>query len=597
MGEWGNGQTRYEIVESLGKSHNGQTVLAQIILPNTSPIPVVIKQIYRPPEPLDTLTKRLKTVGQHPQLPALIDSWQSPDGQFLAFEHITAPNIIQAEPPPWTATQIETELLSLLPVLEHLHSFRLVHGDIRPANIRQASHNQPPVLVDLPITQRLNKQNSTLATTGGDAAYAAPEQALGQLVYASDLYSLGLVAIHLLTGLAPFDLYSVAENRWFWPDLVTAPLPKTLSRVLHKLLERSLERRYASADQVLTDLKKSPAVSFLDKVGSLLPDPDFLPRLQVPKRFLSPSVSLTPAASGPTGQSALQISWNLLYQLTPGITPALALQGKILALGTSTGSVLICDLAAGAEIYALGGRHHRDRITALAIHPQGHTLYSASSDGTVKLWDLSRGHLNHTLTQPGWLPTDLAMAPPYLVVGDGSGLITLWDLEQLTPSHRFNQHQDWVSAIATNGSRLASISRDRTLRLWSIPDKKLMETWPISQSQALALHPSGNYGIVGNDQGQVDVWTVGSLAKPERLCQEKDSITALALSPDARLLAVGTDGNALRIYQGASGQRVSELTQGWGVVAISFDGHTLVSSSQDETVTVWRRMPQGLARD
>lgn len=578
----------YNIVECLGKGQNGQTDLAHIFTPNSSPTSVVIKQIYRSSEPLDVLTKRLKAVGQHPQLPALLDSWQSPDGQFLVFEHITAPSI-QARTLPWTAPQVETELLSLLPVLEYLHSFRLVHGDIRPANIRQASPDQPPILVDLRITQRLNQQNPTLAATGGDAAYAAPEQALGRLVYASDLYSLGLVAIHLLTGLAPFDLYSVADNRWIWPDLVTAPLPKNLSQVLHKLLERSLERRYSSADQVIADLKKTSAVSLLDKARSLLPAPDSLSRLQLPERLLSIADTSKTAALPSTEPSVPQISWHLLYQLTPGLTTALALQENILALGTHTGRVLICDLASGAEIFTLAGRHHCDRITALAIPPQGHTLYSASSDGTVKLWDLSRGNLLHTLTQPGWLPTDLAMAPPYLIVSDGGGHITLWDLEQLTSSHSFNQHQDWVSAIAASNNRLASISRDLTLRLWSIPDKKLIDTLPIGPSQALALHPSGNYGIVGNDQGQVDVWTVGSSTKPVRLCQVKDSITSLALSPDARLLAVGTDGNTLRVYQGVSGECVSELTQGWGVVAISFDGQTLVSSSQDETVTVWRR--------
>lgn len=580
----------YTIVKCLGKGQNGQTDLAHILTPKSSPTSVVIKQIYRPSELLDTLTQRLKTVGQHPQLPALLDSWQSPDGQFLVFEHIAFPSL-QTHTPPWTAAQIETELLSLLPVLEHLHSFRLVHGDIRPANIRQASPDQPPILVDLRITQRLNKRNPALAATGGDAAYAAPEQALGRLVYASDLYSLGLVAIHLLTGLAPFDLYSVADNRWIWPDLVTAPLPKNLSQVLHKLLERSLEHRYSSADQVIADLKKNTAVSLLNKARSLLPTPDSLQHLQLPERLLAIADTSKTAALPATKQSVPQISWHLLYQLTPGTTTSLALKGTILALGTHTGRVLICDLASEAEIFTLEGRQHRDRITALAIHPQGHTLYSASSDGTVKLWNLSRGDLLHTLTQPGWLPTDLAVALPYLIVGDGSGHITLWDLEQLTPSHRFNQHQDWVSAIAASNNRLASISRDRTLRLWSIPEKNLIDTLSIGPSQALALHPSGNYGIVGNDQGQVDVWTIGSSAQPERLCQVDDSITSLALSPDARLLAVGTDGNTLRVYQGASGDCVSELTQGWGVVAIAFDGQTLVSSSQDETVTIWRRIP------
>ena len=175
------------------------------------------------------------------------------------------------------------------------------------------------------------------------------------------------------------------------------------------------------------------------------------------------------------------------------------------------------------------------------------------------------------------------------MVGDGTGHITLWDLDSLAQRHSFNQHQDWVSAIAASGQRLVSISRDRTLRLWSLAERCLLETIPIGQSEALALHPSGDHVIMGNAQGEVDVWHSQNPTTPDRLCTLEDGITALALSPDARLLAVGTDGNVLRVYQGTSGQCVSELPQGWGVVAIAFDGHTLVSSSQDETVTLWQR--------
>ncbi|NEP57780.1 MAG: hypothetical protein F6K31_12280 [Symploca sp. SIO2G7] len=569
----------YTIVKHLGKGRSGQTNLART---TTSEQFVVIKQLYQPQTSLDAVTQRLKSVGNHPQLPALVDSWQIGKSQFFAFAYIAAPAITQAESAPWSLAQVENWLLSLLSVLEYLHSFRLVHGDIRPANIRQGP---PPILVDFRITQQLDRQIKPLA--GGDAAYGAPEQALGQLVYASDLYSLGLVAIHLLTGLAPFDLYSAVEDRWIWPQLVTEPLPQNLSQVLHKLLEQSLDNRYTSAAQAITDLKQSSAPSFLERARSLLPPGaiplELLTKLQSYSVPNSQQVKLAPVA--------LQIHWQPLYRFTLGITTALALQANILAMGTKTGAVLVCDLAAGDRVYTLEGRPHRDRITALVFHPQTPILFSACSDGTVKLWDLASGKLMQTLSQPGWQPTDLAITPPYLVVGDGSGYITLWELERLTVSHSFNQHQDWVSALATNGERLASISRDRTLRLWLPPERRLLETLRIGPSQGVAIHPEGEYVIVGSGS-DVDVWQMGNPATSQRLCSAEEGITTLALSPDARLLAVGTGGNAVRVYEGASGQCVSELAQGWGVVAVVFDGHTLVSSSQDETTTVWQRTPR-----
>ncbi|MBT9311834.1 protein kinase domain-containing protein [Leptothoe kymatousa] len=568
--------SRYELLKPLGKGHHGQTDLARFTHGN-GPQLRVVKQIYRPQEPLQTLTQRLRSVTQHPQVPTLLDSWQTDNGQFFAFEHVTAPAIPQAEPPPWSPSQVVAWLLSLLSLLEHLHSFRLVHGDIRPANIRQGPR---PILVDFRITQRIDRQ--ALAMTGGDAAYAAPEQALGSLIYASDLYSLGLVAVHLLTGLAPFDLYSVADNRWIWPDLLVAPLPKTLGRVLDKLLERSLEKRYARAEEVIADLKRSPTEALLNRAKSLLPTKGAIPNpLNVVRP--APPKELAPAAN--------LVAWQPLYQLTPGITTALALQATTLAMGTSTGQVLVCDLATATDIHPLTGRGHRDRIVALAFHPQRPILYSASGDGTVKLWDLNQGKLLHTLTQSGWQPTDLTIAFPYLIVSDSTGLITVWTVDPLNIHHRFNQHQDGVNGIAAKGERLASVGRDRTLRIWSLAAKGLLNTLPIQSSQGIALHPGGYYAIVGDDQGGVNVWPLGQPDKPTPFCATSDSVTALALSPDARLLAVGTDGNALRIYDG-SGQCVSTLAQGWGVLALAFDGHTLVSGSQDETVTIWqRKMP------
>ncbi|MGD1950884.1 MAG: hypothetical protein ACFB14_14720 [Leptolyngbyaceae cyanobacterium] len=555
----------YEVVETLGKGQTGQTILAR-----DAASLVVIKQLYQPHNSLEVLSQRLQAMGQHPQLPTLLDSWQTPDGQFFVFEYVVAPLVDRAIP--WLPAQVASFLLSLLPVLEHIHSFRLLHGDIRPTNIRQTrSQHQQLILVDCRIARR----------TLGDAAYGAPEQALGKPVYASDLYSLGLVAVHLLTGLAPFDLYSITDQRWIWPDLITESVPPSLSKVLNRLLERSLDRRYTSASQALADLKESPA-RLLDKARSLLLKPASLP-LQVAKKVL-----VAPSDSRVTLPSQ-QVHWQPTYRFTPGIATALALRGQFLAMGTSTGKIFVGDLTSSAEVYTLEGDGHCDRIAALAFHPQILTLYSASSDGTVKQWNLANGQLEQTLSQPGWQPTDLAVAPPYLAVSDSTGHIDLWHLKQLTSYHRFNQHQDWVSAISTSGQRLASSSRDRTLRIWSLPDRRLLETLPIAPSQGLALHPTGNHAIVGNNQGQIDVWHLANPASKDRLCKVDYSITALVLSPDARLLAVGTDGNVVQIYQGASGQCVSELAQGWGVVAISFDGHTLVSSSQDETVTVWQR--------
>jgi serine/threonine protein kinase len=52
----------------------------------------------------------------------------------------------------------------------------------------------------------------------GSAEYCAPEQSMGKPLFISDLYSLGVTYLHLLTGMSPFDLYSPMEGEWVWRD-------------------------------------------------------------------------------------------------------------------------------------------------------------------------------------------------------------------------------------------------------------------------------------------------------------------------------------------------------------------------------------------
>ena len=57
--------------------------------------------------------------------------------------------------------------------------------------------------------------------TVGSPEYTSPEQAQGKAVFASDLYSLGVTCIYLLTQIPPFELFDVANNCWVWRDYLT----------------------------------------------------------------------------------------------------------------------------------------------------------------------------------------------------------------------------------------------------------------------------------------------------------------------------------------------------------------------------------------
>ncbi|NJL85368.1 MAG: protein kinase [Leptolyngbyaceae cyanobacterium SM1_1_3] len=100
--------------------------------------------------------------------------------------------------------QIRALLEQILSVLVFVHQAQVIHRDIKPENILYVESTHTYFLVDFGASKYADVE--TLKQTGtviGSAGYAAPEQMLGQAGFASDLYSLGVTCIHLLTGQHP----------------------------------------------------------------------------------------------------------------------------------------------------------------------------------------------------------------------------------------------------------------------------------------------------------------------------------------------------------------------------------------------------------
>jgi len=97
-------------------------------------------------------------------------------------------------------------------------------------------------------------------TTVGSAEYMAPEQSRGRALPASDLYSLGVTCLQLLTNISPLELFDINNNRWVWRDylLKETAVSVKLGRILDKLIANSVPERYKSAAEVLHFLNAAP---------------------------------------------------------------------------------------------------------------------------------------------------------------------------------------------------------------------------------------------------------------------------------------------------------------------------------------------------
>ncbi|ABA24914.1 serine/threonine protein kinase (plasmid) [Trichormus variabilis ATCC 29413] len=200
----------------------------------------------------------LAELGKHPQIPQLLNTFEQDGQHYLVQEWVDGLNLKQelAEAGTFDEAEIIHLLRELLSLLQFIHSYQVVHRDIKPANIIRRRTDRQLFLVDFGVA----KYNWHLVTGTiiGSAEYAAPEQIRGKAVFASDLYSLGVTCLHLLTKVSPFDLYDCSENNWIWDSYLVEPISPSLEKIICKLVQPATKLRYHFAAEALIDLNNLP---------------------------------------------------------------------------------------------------------------------------------------------------------------------------------------------------------------------------------------------------------------------------------------------------------------------------------------------------
>jgi serine/threonine protein kinase len=268
---------RYRILKRLGQGGFGKTFLAidENALQNSQSFDdsifnrCVIKQFlpqsqigyhnHKSRELFQQESLYLAELGKHSQIPQLLNTFEQKGQQYLVQEWVDGQNLEQelAEVGAFNEAEIRQLLCELLPVLQFIHTHQVIHRDIKPANIICRRKDCKLFLVDFGAA-KYNWQSLETGTMIGSAEYAAPEQVRGKAVFASDLYSLGVTCLHLLTQMSPFDLYDCSENVWIWRSYLLEPISPSLEKILCKLVQPATKLRYQSAAEVLLDLNSLP---------------------------------------------------------------------------------------------------------------------------------------------------------------------------------------------------------------------------------------------------------------------------------------------------------------------------------------------------
>jgi serine/threonine protein kinase len=300
--------------------------------------------------------EHLRSLGDHPQVPSLVDYFDEDGKSYLVQEFIDGDNLQQelSIEGRFNQGQIREVLESLLPVLDWLHhrSTPVIHRDIKPANIIRRRSDGKLVLVDFGAAKLASE--TLLAKTGtsiGSAEYAAPEQVRGKPTFASDIYSLGVTCIHLLTAIPPFDLYSVGENDWDWHNsLGNNRVDRGLGEAIDKMISPALSRRFRTALEALSALKNSQKIVNLKGqygIRNLAPQED---------RLLQEALSVLPPSSLPAMNTG-GLMGVLVVGLFHGMLPFQQLIVKHFLVGMGDLSVVAISITYGSFITMLTARY------------------------------------------------------------------------------------------------------------------------------------------------------------------------------------------------------------------------------------------------
>ncbi len=256
----------------------------------------------------------LGKIGNHPQLPRLLDYFELKNDFYLVQEYVSGATLQQdvRRSGPFDEGRVLQVLEEVLPLLDYLHKQKVIHRDVKPANVIQRTLDNKYVLIDFGAVKDQVNQSAMLSSSPDEAfttfavgtpGFAPPEQMAMRPVYASDIYSLGVTCLYLLTGKSPKDLnYNPTTGELDWQDLVR--ISPGFEKILTTMIATSLRDRYQSPKHVIQALEQlnSPNISYAPPPSTPSPIAPSSPSSLTPPPLTTPRSQITTPRSEISGR-------------------------------------------------------------------------------------------------------------------------------------------------------------------------------------------------------------------------------------------------------------------------------------------------------
>lgn len=261
---------KYELLSELGRGARGAVFHAQpigggepvalkLLLTGQYATPAEQKQFQHEAEVLRRL--------QHPSIIGIRDAGVADGRPYLAIDLMEGSTLASKLADFSEPTRAAQLIATIAEAIDYAHRQGVIHRDLKPSNILLTTEGTPKVS-DFGLARLLDNTSGNTRTGDlvGTISYMAPEQAAGSAHRAgpaADVYALGAILYHLLTGQPPFGCEAAAQSILqllhdppVRPRRLQRTIPQALETICLKCLEKDPLRRYSSAQSLADDLQR-----------------------------------------------------------------------------------------------------------------------------------------------------------------------------------------------------------------------------------------------------------------------------------------------------------------------------------------------------
>jgi WD40 repeat protein len=270
-------------------------------------------------------------------------------------------------------------------------------------------------------------------------------------------------------------------------------------------------------------------------------------------------------------------------------------RGHMVAVTGGDGWIQL-SLLEGQTLRFVNHFYHEKHVHALAFHPTGEVLASASEDHTVRIWNTSTGVTRSVMQhQAPVYAVAFSYDGSYLASAGGDGHICVYDYEQSTLIATL-VHPTPVSMVTFGSERhiIVSGSQDEIVRIWDLHNsceepKALVKH--ASRVTAVACSNDGQWIASASEDGALCLgrWVLGDLQTQPLFDKDVGIVNALAFSPDGNYLATTDREGVTMIWETSSATLFSHFSQSYAASDVSFspDGRQVITANNHYQATAW----------